>query len=448
MAVLALGALGAGLSSAVGIGASIGWMGGVMLGNMLFGDKGANVEGSRVSDLSVQTSTYGGMIQLVYGTMRTSGNIIWSTPLKETRHVQSMGGKGGMMGGGGKSTSYTYSVSFAIGLCAGPVATVRRIWADTKLVYDATASNSEAMEKQPGVIRIYCGTEEQQPDSTIEMHLGVGNVPAYRGMCYLVFTDFELADFANRIPNISAEVVSAGDMECDAVLLPEVPSMLREGGLINPANGTLIGFSLDTIYKYDLVRGKLLLNSPLGEDDVYGSLRGIDSNGYFYHATDARAVSMHLCKRHPETLAVVAKTTERVPVSVTGFVLGDKIYAPRARKVYRLDFKEIADLSEFFPYANEAPMCADGEGRYWQAAADKIRRVEVDILGNGDLDEWDVAAWTSGQTPEIIFWDDTTGHLYFKLNSLKRIVKWHPNDGYVGHVDEVAISAGYSMQGD
>jgi hypothetical protein len=40
-------------------------MGGVVLGNLLFGgSKGENVEGSRLSDLSVQTSTYGGTIQL------------------------------------------------------------------------------------------------------------------------------------------------------------------------------------------------------------------------------------------------------------------------------------------------------------------------------------------------------------------------------------------------
>jgi hypothetical protein len=68
MAVLALGLVGAGLTSAIGIGASIGWMGGVVLGNLLFGGKGSNTEGSRLSDLSVQTSTYGGTIQLVYGT--------------------------------------------------------------------------------------------------------------------------------------------------------------------------------------------------------------------------------------------------------------------------------------------------------------------------------------------------------------------------------------------
>ena len=36
MAVLALGVVGSALGSAIGIGASAGWLGGVMLGNLLF----------------------------------------------------------------------------------------------------------------------------------------------------------------------------------------------------------------------------------------------------------------------------------------------------------------------------------------------------------------------------------------------------------------------------
>ncbi|MDD3181358.1 MAG: phage tail protein [Alphaproteobacteria bacterium] len=447
MAVLALGLVGAGLTSAIGIGASIGWMGGVVLGNLLFGgSKGQNVEGSRLSDLSVQTSTYGGTIQLVYGTMRVSGNVIWSTPLKETRHVsRQSGGKGG--GGSATTTTYTYSVSFAIGLCAGPVSTVRRVWADTKLIYDATASNTQATEKYPGVIRIHTGAEDQQPDSTMEMHLGAGSVPAYRGLCFLTFTDLQLADFANRIPNISAEIVASGAMDCDAVLLPRISSMYREGGVIDPSRGVLLCVNSTRAFKFDLVNNTLALNVPL-VDDVYGDLRGLDSEGYLYHATDAYGVGMHLCKRNPDTMAVVAKTTKRVDFSVSGFVLGDKIFVHRSRKVYDLDFGLVADLSEFFPYANEAPMCADGSGRYWQAAADKIRRVEVDILGNGDVAEWDVSAWTGGLRPNIIFWDDTTGHLFFKINQLHRIVKWHPDNGFVAYVDGVSLAVGYTLQDD
>jgi hypothetical protein len=281
----------------------------------------------------------------------------------------------------------------------------------------------------------------------MEMHLGVGNVPGYRGLCFLTFTDLQLADFANRIPNISAEIVASGNMDCDAVIMPKVSGMFREGGLIDPARGTLIGMSSDRIFRYDLVKGTLALNTPL-VNDAYGDLRGLDSEGYLYHATDAYGVGMHLCKRNPDTLAMVAKTKARVPFSVSGFVLGDRIFVHRSRSVYDLNFSLVADLSEFLPSADEAPMCADADGRYWQAASDKIRRVEVDILGNGDVAEWDVSAWTSGQRPNIIFWDDTTGHLFFKINLLHRIVKWHPDNGFAGYVDGVSLAVGYTLQDD
>lgn len=444
MAILALGLAGAGLTSAIGIGASIGWMGGVMLGNLLFGsgNKGQTVEGPRLDDLSVQTSTYGAAIPLLYGTMRTAGNVIWSTDLKETRHEQHQsGGKGGG-GGGATQVSYSYSVSFAVGLCAGPVSTVRRIWADTKLVYDATASNTQATEKYPGVIRIHTGTEDQKPDSTIEMHEGAGDVPAYRGLCYLVFTDLQLADFANRIPNISAEVVGSGGLQCNAVILPHIPSMFRDGGVIDPSRGTLVGVNATQIFKYDLIGNRLLLNVALGDYTPYGDLAGIDSQGYYYHGTDAYGVGMHLAKRHPETLSIVAKTTKRVSLSPGGVMHGDKLFAFYSRCVYDTDLAEIADLSDVFPaYSSPGtPMCEDGSGNYWQAGHDQIRC--------SDGSSWDVTAWTNNQRPDALFWDDYTGHLFFKINLLHRIVKWHPSDGYVAHVDGVALSAGFSLQSD
>ncbi len=447
MAVLALGIVGAGLTSAAGLGATAGWLGGVVLGNLLFG-KDTKVEGSKLDDLSVQSSTYGGTIQLVYGTMRVSGNVIWSTKLKETRHQSRSGGKGG---GGATQTSYTYSVSFAVGLCAGPVSAIRRIWADTKLIYDASASNTQATEKYPVVIRIHLGTETQKTDSTMEMHLGTGNVPAHRGLCYLVFTDLQLADFSNRIPSISAEVVSSGNMSCDATIFPSVSGRYRAGGVIWPADGTLTGFTTNsTIYKYDLINNKLLFNIPFdSKHDLYGDLYGFDGEGYFIHASDAYGVGMHLVKRHPETLAVMAKTTSRIGFSVSGAVQGDKILVPRSRKIYSTNLALLHDLSEVLPsHLNEAPLCEDGEGNIWQISASTAKKVSFNLLGVADVEIMDCAAYTGGVNPDVVFWDDTTGCLYFKFNTQERIIKWDIHSGYVATVDGVQLASGYTTQGD
>ena len=87
--------------------------------------------------MSVQTSTYGAVIPRVYGTITVSGNVIWleNNAIKETVTKKKSGGKGG----GSKTTTrtYTYSATFAVGLCKGPTVGVRRIWIGPELIYDA-----------------------------------------------------------------------------------------------------------------------------------------------------------------------------------------------------------------------------------------------------------------------------------------------------------------------
>lgn len=53
---------------------------------------------------------------------------------------------------------------------------------------------------------VYPGDEAQMPDPLIQAHQGIANVSAHRGLCYAVWEDFPLANFANRLPNIRAEI--------------------------------------------------------------------------------------------------------------------------------------------------------------------------------------------------------------------------------------------------
>lgn len=180
------------------IGRSLGATVGGFIDNAVFGTPTRQVEGTRLSDLAVQVSTYGKTIPILYGTMRIAGNIIWATSLKETVNTtttRSGGGKGSSGGTRTTATTYSYSVSLAIALCAGEISEVVRAWADAKLL-DASYGN----------YRIYRGTQDQLPDPLMEAIEGAGNVPAYRGLAYIVLEDFPLADFGNRIPNFSFEV--------------------------------------------------------------------------------------------------------------------------------------------------------------------------------------------------------------------------------------------------
>ena len=195
MASLALGVAGAAVGSFFGpLGTSIGWSVGAMLGGALFA-KGQS--GPRLTDLRVQNSAYGQVIPIGYGTIRVAGNVIWSTDLVESKKKSS--GKGGP-----KITTYSYSVSFAVALCEGPIVGLLRIWADGRLIYGEGSSGTTLP------ITLYLGDETQLPDPTMEAEEGAGNVPAHRGTAYIVFTALQLAEFGNRIPNLTFEVIASG----------------------------------------------------------------------------------------------------------------------------------------------------------------------------------------------------------------------------------------------
>lgn len=224
MAIL-VAVAGAGLGAATGIGGSLGWTLGSLLGNLLFPPKGATQEGPRLGDLSVSSSAYGNPIPLGWGTVRTSGNIIWSSGIKETRHKKKSGGKGG----GPKQTTitYTYSASFAIAFCEGVADDVLRIWADGKVIFDKRGTGTNTRKK--GLkFTFYKGTEDQLPDPLIVADKGENRTPAFRGLCYMVFDELQLADFGNRIPNITVELTFAQTV--NRVFIPGDPWTVGEGG--------------------------------------------------------------------------------------------------------------------------------------------------------------------------------------------------------------------------
>ncbi|MBV8688401.1 MAG: phage tail protein [Alphaproteobacteria bacterium] len=191
MATLVLSTAGQALGGPIG--AALGALVGQQIDQRLFAPKPR--QGPRLGDLAVQTSHYGSDIARLFGRMRVAGTVIWATDLKE-RRATGGGGKGQA-----KTVSYSYSVSFAVALSGRPIRSVGRIWADGKLL------RGEAGDfKTPTGFRLHEGDEAQAPDPLIVAAEGAGGAPAYRGLAYAVFEDFELADYGNRIPSLSFEV--------------------------------------------------------------------------------------------------------------------------------------------------------------------------------------------------------------------------------------------------
>lgn len=205
MAQLALGAAGAAIGFFAGggpFGAQVGFVAGSMIGGAIDRSMQKPVEGPRLEDLRVTTSTYGQPIPQVQGTVRLKANMIWSTGLRE--HRKKTGGKGSTTTKGPGQVQYSYEASFAMSFCEGPIDKVLRIWLDKKLVFDATNSG-EAIGVPGLVFRVYHGTEVQLPDPAIVAMLGA-DAPAHRGLCYVVFDSVPLANSGNRIPNCEVEV--------------------------------------------------------------------------------------------------------------------------------------------------------------------------------------------------------------------------------------------------
>jgi len=197
-------------------GAYAGLVIGAGVGSYIDPPKGPTVQGPRLSDLKVQTSTYGAQFGRVYGMIGLSGNIfaMENNALKETVRKKTEGGKGG-----GSSTTvktFTYSATFMLGLCEGPIVGVRRIWCADKLIYNAGSDDIGTImasnQSQRGW-KLYLGTDDQLPDPRHEAEHGVGNVSAYRGMAYIAFYDFQLADYSNTLQaaQFKVEIVQKAD---------------------------------------------------------------------------------------------------------------------------------------------------------------------------------------------------------------------------------------------
>lgn len=263
MATILLSAAGAAIGSSVGgslLGVSaavIGRAAGATLGRLiderLLGAGSPAVETGKVDRFRLTGASEGAPIADVHGRARVAGQVIWSSRFAE-RVTETGGGKGAPSQP--TTRSYSYSVSLAIALCEGEIARVGRVWAD-----------GNEISKRDLSLRVYTGTEDQLPDPKIEAVEGAGQVPAYRGIAYVVIEDLDLGPFGNRVPQFSFEVMrtGAGDLAENVravALIPgtgeyslattpvhfsDGPGLNRSANVHSPAGGTDFEASLEAL---------------------------------------------------------------------------------------------------------------------------------------------------------------------------------------------------------
>lgn len=195
------------------IGAQIGFTVGTVVGMALFP---TSIEGPRTNDFRVTNSSYKIPIPRVYIAGVVGGNIIQVGPVVQVKNERKVGL-------GSNINEYRNFRTFAVQLCEGEIVTVLRIWANDELIYDERAYEVSNLgvrgALREGIKRkfdfehtVYTGSEDQQPDPSLEEVVGAGNQPAYRGTAYVVFRDFPLSEFNDQMPRFQFEVALADDV--------------------------------------------------------------------------------------------------------------------------------------------------------------------------------------------------------------------------------------------
>lgn len=153
-------------------------------------------ESPKASGLSISTATSGKAIALAWGMPRLPINVISYHDFEAIEQVdsQNAGGKGG--GGSMETVSYLYKVGLMLGLCAGPIASVPRVFVG-KAIGTPGAYNFAVV---PG------SWDQPIPNELLASPtLGDDGKLNYRGVAGLAAYKFDLGD-SDSLPNITAEV--------------------------------------------------------------------------------------------------------------------------------------------------------------------------------------------------------------------------------------------------
>lgn len=175
----------------------------------------------RGDTLSFSISAYGGILPIVFGSDKLNGNVIWASKITDRTIVVE------------EETVLYKTLNFALALCEGVINGVLRMWLAENLIFDNRAKVDEEGIIQPNedgfvlgftvdltdpesplrslseterttTISIFNGSETQIPEGILVDEEGYDNTPAYRGVAYILFENFLVAD--SSVPQVAAEV--------------------------------------------------------------------------------------------------------------------------------------------------------------------------------------------------------------------------------------------------
>jgi hypothetical protein len=201
---------------------------GLLAGTLLFPTQLPGTFGPRIEDLNTTSAQLGGPVPIVYGTIAVPGTVIFLSCVEERSETEEVGGKGGPEQ---TITTYTYFQTIALGLCEGTISGLLRVWENGELKYDVRpqeedesaedyAERIESSSEYGAGFTMYFGDELQEADPHLETIMGVGEVPAFRGLAYIVYPERQLRDDqARRHPQFRFEIWQG---ESEQLVLPPI----------------------------------------------------------------------------------------------------------------------------------------------------------------------------------------------------------------------------------
>ena len=166
------------------------------------------IKGTRITDFAKTSADVGSTIPFLYGRAPVTGNVIFAAlPPKENRQVKRQG-KGGV-----KQETFTYTTSYAIAFCRGPIQGYWWIKRNGKVVYSqdpaAPIEDKDYAAKWAAKVMMYNGTSSQMPSSMIEAIKGTGRVSAFRYLAYIAVPDEDVTDGGGAIPSYEAVPIAS-----------------------------------------------------------------------------------------------------------------------------------------------------------------------------------------------------------------------------------------------
>jgi len=233
-----IGAISGGIQGAIFGGIRGGWYGaaiGFVIGATIGGIAGELLKpdvqlpgAPELSALSYTSNTIGEPIADVLGTAKLTGTLLYFGGERNTAVTQEVSGGGGKGGGGSQTqtTGYRYYMSWAIGLCVGPVDELLTVFRNDEVVWSGNlvrpvSSGQETIViPDMGSMTFFFGTDDQTAAFSLrESPIDFGLIPglfwvgpgtggftvdynmSHRGLCWTFFNDCYIGDY-NRMPTM------------------------------------------------------------------------------------------------------------------------------------------------------------------------------------------------------------------------------------------------------